>query len=51
MERFFKWLFLSPVVMIGLFVIGLCSDDFRNFFMKTSQRILEITDREIGRSL
>lgn len=51
MKKFFKWLFVSPIIFFGLYLIGLCSIDFREQFIKNTTRILEVMCRELERSL
>lgn len=47
----FKWAFISPFLMLGLWIIGLFLPDFRKRFINIIKRILEIMLREAERSI
>lgn len=51
MKKTLKWLFISPIFLFGLWIIGLSSSDFRETFINTTKRILKTMEREIERSL
>jgi len=51
MKKFLKWLLASPVLFLGLYIIGLCSSEFRTLLTMSITKTLNITIREIERSL
>ena len=51
MKQTLKWAFISPFLMLGLWIIGLFLPDFRKSFINIIKRILEIMLREAERSI
>ncbi len=50
MKELLKWLFLSPFVFFGIWLIALFSSEFRNTFIKSQTRILKKLEKEFERS-
>ena len=51
MKQTLKWAFISPLLMLGLWIIGLFLPDFRKRFINIIEQILEIMLREAERSI
>jgi len=51
MKQVLKWLFISPFLFFGFWLIGLFSESFRKAIINTSTSILRILEREIERTL
>ncbi len=50
MKKFFKWLLVSPFLFVGLYIIGLCSEQFRTGIITSSQQLLKMAIEHIERS-
>lgn len=51
MKNFLKWIFVSPIYFLGLYLIGLCSKNFRIEVIEISKTILKSALQHIERSL
>ena len=51
MKKFLKWLFIAPIVFFGVWLIALYWEKFRDVFIKSIDRTIEVCALEIERSL
>ena len=51
MKKSLKWAFISPFLMFGLWIIGLFSPEFRDSFIKLTEKILQTMEKEVERNL
>jgi hypothetical protein len=51
MKKVLKWLFFSPALFFGFWLIGLFCESFREALINTTTRILKVLERELERSL
>lgn len=50
-KKFLKWLFIAPILFFGVWLIALCYPKFREDFISTVERLLNVSIREFERSL
>lgn len=51
MKKTLKWMFISPILFFGIWLIALFCERFRTTFVNTIERLLKTLEEHIERSL